>query len=267
MLVVIPDVHQNIKFANRILIKYDYADRFVFLGDYFDSFLNPPHVASFRETCRTLKYWVKEHSMREKMVFLTGNHDLGYIFNNNKGGRTSTVICPEYYCSGVTKSKISDFRKEFYDQGLKDDFFLNNFKLAHRERGWTFSHAGILPQIMPPFSDIDTFVNELCPASFREFRNFSHGLNYIMSQVGVSRYGNSAVGGILWADWFTDFVPHPAIGKQVCGHTTQFDRPAVMGEGTDCESWCIDSRQRWYATIDKVGKIMIHSLDLLENLE
>ena len=82
---VIPDVHQDIAGVKKVfeIEKLESFDEIVFLGDWFDSFHEPPKVASFKDTCLFLRdlVWYNKDS---KMVFLVGNNDLAYIYNNKK---------------------------------------------------------------------------------------------------------------------------------------------------------------------------------------
>lgn len=50
---IIPDVHQDIQSVKKIFAVEDVNsfDEVVFLGDWFDSFYEPPKVASFKDTC------------------------------------------------------------------------------------------------------------------------------------------------------------------------------------------------------------------------
>lgn len=246
---VISDVHQNIEYVNKCLEKCDNFDYCVFLGDFFDSFKTVPDVYAFRKTCKALKYLVLEHPHKDKFRFCVGNHDLKYIFENRKNGQSSTVLTPEYYCSGVTKSKISDFRKEFFDEGLKDGFFLDNFKLVYRIDGWTFSHAGVMLRHFPYGHTIDSFVDDIALDAWKNFRMFNHPHNYLISDVGIVRYGNADLGGLLWCDWRDEFSASIDVGKQVCGHTTVASADVTDRDG-DSESWNIDVHQTCYGIIE-----------------
>ena len=255
IILILPDWHQNYLFCDAILNKEGArADKIIFLGDEFDSFKSPPEVYSFKKTCKVLKYLIKEHIYKDKFIFILGNHTLSYIYNNNKSGYQSTAIIPRYYCSGVTKSKISDFRKEFFNHGLCDDFFIKHFKLAYKLDGWLFSHAGVANGHIPYGHSIDRFVEEVCPAAWSNFRNLSFNYNYLLSDVGENRGGDARIGGMVWQDWKTEFFASQDIGRQVMGHTT-VSKPEVKGEGTDYESWNIDCGQSWYGIIEN-GKFI-----------
>lgn len=243
---VIPDIHQDIFPVEKILEKeYDNVNEIVFLGDYFDSFYSEPLVFSFRKTCQWLKYMF----MDEKSTFLIGNHDISYIYHNNQSGNSRSTIAPHYFCSGFTKAKLSEFRKEFYDNGLTDEYFLSNFKLVHKSNGFLFSHAGLSVSHLPPYGfGVDRFISEYIPEAWKNFRNLSHQTNYLLSSVGFCRGGNDAVGGILWQDWNFDFFPSSDIGKQMVGHTT-LHSPECRAKGSESESWNIDTNRKHYAIV------------------
>jgi hypothetical protein len=249
MKVIIPDVHQNVDFCEAVLHQNPDADEYIFLGDFFDSYLSVPQVRSFRETCEYVRNLMAAHPLSSKFTFLVGNHDMAYIFHNTKPGRGSVVRSLDYFCSGVTKSKISTFRKVFFDEGLRDSFFLDKCKLAYRVDGWTFSHAGIVDRILPAnFSNIDHFVNVTCRDALFEFRNLMHAHNYLLSAVGESRYGAFPEGGLIWCDWRHEFQPSDLVGKQVCGHTT-VGEPDCKEPATIRESWNLDAGQAFYGIL------------------
>jgi hypothetical protein len=249
-ILVIPDIHQNINFANFALNNHaDHCDRIIFLGDYFDTFKQPPDVANFKDTCIWLKEMIRNSKWKDKCVFLIGNHDLSYIFNNNKSAKTSVVIAREYYCPGITKNKINTFRKEFFDYGFIDDFFFNHFKICHKENGWIFSHAGILQNFIPYGMSVDSFINELIPDVWKNFRNICYQHNNILSGIGISRHGNDTVGGILWADLKYDFSPSFDIGRQVIGHSFT-ETPLIMAENTEYVSVATDCSQKFFIILD-----------------
>ena len=126
---VIPDVHQRVDSVKSIFENEKDYDEVVFLGDWFDSFFDPPKVAGFEETCEYLKYLVLEHPNKDKFVFLLGNHDISYIYENKDLSCNRISKTLKYFCSGFTTSKAKKFRHAFFDHGLKDDFFLNILKL------------------------------------------------------------------------------------------------------------------------------------------
>jgi len=254
--IIIADIHQRVENVKTILDREKNADEFIFLGDWFDSFHNPPKVTSFRETCAFLRELVlNKKYYQQKLTFCVGNHDLSYIYRNNRPSATSVHNTPEYYCSGVTSSKVNTFRKEFFDKGLNDKFFLRNFQIAYQSQGWTFSHAGVIPQHLPYGGNLKDFVEKDCVDAFNCFRQLrNYPKNYILSDVGECRGGWAQFGGLLWLDYSREFYASSDIGKQVFGHSRGTDC-RVTAEETDYESWCLDD-EKSYGIIEN-GKLLI----------
>lgn len=239
---VIPDVHQRIDNVKSILENEKNYDEVVFLGDWFDSFYDPPKVAGFEETCEYLKSLVLGHPDKDKFVFLIGNHDLSYIYENKNFSPNPISKIIKYYCSGFTVSKARKFRRVFFDHGLKDDFFFDNFKIAHQTQGFTLSHGGISIRHFPYGYTIDRFVNELLPDVWRNFRNLEYNHNWVISGAGYHRGGSHPIGGVLWHDWRVEFQSNIEIGKQIVGHTT-VKEPDCIHMNTPLECWNLDTEK------------------------
>jgi hypothetical protein len=239
---VIPDIHQKTHLVESILKEEKDFDEAIFLGDWFDSFQEPPVVTSFGDTCKYLKHLVMEHPQKDKFVFLLGNHDISYIYYNNGPENSHFPEIDGYFCSGFTKEKAQEFRKHFFDQGLKDDFFLKNFKIAHRSQNITFSHAGLHPDYVPPSLGIKKVVEEVLPDVWQNFRNLDHPKNTVLSGAGYARYGNVPIGGALWLDWRVEFKTSEDIGRQVVGHTT-VKEPSCLHMNSPLESWNLDTEK------------------------
>jgi len=246
---VIPDVHQYIEGVLKIFKAEDIDsfDEIIFLGDWFDSFHEPPRVASFKYTCLFLRDLVWRNK-NGKIIFLVGNHDLAYIYNNKKSGYTSVAPSITYWCSGVTKSKISTFRQVFYDKGLKDDWFVKNFKIAHCSQGWIFSHAGMVNSQIPYGHTVNQVVDEVIPDVWLNFRNVAYCQNALISAIGVARGGQDHTGGLLWLDYYNEFFASPDIGRQVFGHS-YVPEPTATALNTEYESWNLDTNLKDYAII------------------
>ncbi len=243
--IVIPDVHHRIKGVQNILDSEKDYDEVVFLGDFFDSFLEPPIVAGFADTCAYLKHLVLEHPSKDKFKFLVGNHDMLYIYCNNGKSDKRVAQIRAYHCSGFTNNKAKKFRKCFYDQGLKDDFFIDNFRIAYKTQGFTLSHAGFHERHIPAMRDFDYVLNEIVPDVWKNFRNLNHQYNWILSGAGYCRGGFLSVGGALWLDWNQEFIASEHIGKQIVGHTRSLDGPKCIYPNTEKESWNIDTEQHY----------------------
>ena len=247
---IIPDVHQDIQSVKKIFSveDVDSFDEVVFLGDWFDSFHEPPRVASFKDTCLFVRDLVWENNKSKKMVFLVGNHDLAYIYNNKKSGHSSVIPGLTYWCSGVTKSKISTFRQVFYDKGLKDEWFIENFKIAHRSQVLIFSHAGVVNNQIPYGHTVDGVIDEVLPDVWLNFRNVAYRQNALISAVGICRGVQDNTGGLLWLDYHNEFYASPDIGKQIFGHS-YVPEPTATAMNTEYESWNLDTNLKDYAKI------------------
>jgi hypothetical protein len=235
---VVGDIHQDLAPIKNLLETTETFDEIVFLGDWFDSHKTPPEVASFEETCTFLKSLLE--NLREKCVFLLGNHDLSYIARNTSHSHTHIKKTPTYSCSGFTNSKGKKFRKAFFDQGLKDTFFTEHFKPAHLAQGWLLSHAGVMGELFPYGCSRETLVNENLLEAWKNFRLLAHPYNPILSQIGRCRGGEAPFGGVLWCDANEEFRPSTLAGKQLFGHTST-ESPQGFALGTPKESWNINT--------------------------
>ena len=260
---VIPDVHQRIESVKSILDAEKDYDEVVFLGDWVDSFYEPPKVAGFEQTCEYLKYLVLEHPNKDKFVFLIGNHDLSYIYENKNFSPNPISKTLKYYCSGFTISKARKFRRVFFDHGLKDDFFFTHFKFAHQTQGWTLSHAGISIKFFPYGYTMDRFVNELLPDVWKNFRNLEYNHNEIISAAGYHRGGSHPVGGVIWHDWRAEFHPILETGKQIVGHTTIKD-PECIHMKTPLECWNLDTEKDYGVIID--GRLITKKIPIQKSV-
>lgn len=245
---IVPDVHQQIYNVEKLIDKEKY-DKVIFLSDFCDSYLKPPFVASFENTCLFLRHLLIQHPRLKDFKFLLSNHDLAYIYRNNKPYNSSVHKTPNYYCSGISSNKVSTFRKVFYSEGLRDDFFINRYDLAIKINGWIFSHAGIIPQHLSYGSNIDSFIKYDCRQAWVNFRDRNHPRNYLLTDIGERRGGENQCGGILWLDYKSEFYGSVDIGKQIFGHS-HVETPTVNAEGTEYESWCLDDGQNSYAILE-----------------
>lgn len=247
--IVIGDVHQRVESVKSILAKEIDYDEVVFLGDWFDSFYEPPMVSSMTDTAEYLRHLVMDHDHKSKFVFLVGNHDMSYIYNNRASSMTSIHKAVEFYCSGFSPSKAKKFRKVFYDEGLKDDFFHKNFKMVHQTQKFTLSHAGLHERHIPVGKSADIVINEIIPHAWRNFRDFTIPHHWLLSGAGRYRGGDCMVGGVLWLDWRVEFKASEHIGRQIVGHTT-IKMPEVVHMNTDKESWNLDTEKDYGVIID-----------------
>jgi len=240
---IIPDVHQRIHQVKKVLEKENY-DRVIFLGDWFDSFYEPPLVAGFEATCVYLRELIAEHPRKDDFTFLVGNHDINYIFNNTAPRGARHVKNNHYYASGYTQNKCANFRKVFFENNLRDTFFIDHFDIAVFAQGWLLSHAGFIPQHLPYGKDINWHVDVLLPEVWENFRNVMHPRNTSICAVGVARGGRDAYGGPLWLDWNDEMFASQEIGNQIVGHTT-LPQPGHLTidapDGKEITCWNLDT--------------------------
>lgn len=249
--VVIPDIHQRIGWVEKIISLEPSADEFVFLGDWFDAWEGSHGISSFGETCLYLRNLATAHPLAHRFVFLVGNHDMPYIYQNSSSSRTSVKNTEAYSCSGFTRSKARTFRKVFYETGLRDGFFISNFAPAYRTQGVTLSHAGIHPSYLLPGENLESLMSFRLPLVWSNFRNRALAGNDLLSSCGHARGGLEQHGGLLWLDWNVEFVPSESLGRQVVGHTS-IQEPSARRLGFSDESWNIDTGRDYAVLVDGV---------------
>lgn len=222
---IIPDLHHHPEKANHWLITQKY-DRVVYLGDYFD------HFCDKVDDARRMALWLRERMKRPDDVFLLGNHDAAYMFQN------STAL----YCPGFTKEKSSVIHEilapEHWDR----------FQLAHAEQGWLMSHAGFHPELIENSNEDQ--ILEHCESVMDRVKN---GVFDPLLGRGIDRGGSQPFGGLLWMDW-RNLIPISGI-HQVVGHTPTGD---VRTRNTDFSlNICLDVQYASVAAILEEGELTV----------
>lgn len=164
----------------------------LFIGDYLDSWIATP-AAQVRELQRILNL-----IERGEAVAVWGNHDAHYFgpgFIQGSG------------YNSTTKALVTPMRQQM-------EKLIRPF-LYHEKHRILFTHAGVTKKLWDAFElDFDSLVPTL------------HGwsLNYDSPffNIGYGR-GGRGIGGPLWCDWHTEFVPVPGLA-QVVGHTGSFHK-------------------------------------------
>ncbi len=255
---MVPDIHQRIASVSSILSAESSADEFVFLGDWFDCWdSSSPGTASFDETCRYLRSLMTSHPRSSRFVFLLGNHDLPYIYQNSASSRSAVKGAERYACSGFSRSKARAFRKAFYDHGYRDKLFLEKFRIAHRSQGITLSHAGIHASHLLKGEAVEEMVLYRLPSIWLNFRNAAYSGNGLLSDCGKCRGGSETRGGLLWLDWNMEFAHSERLGRQIVGHT-HVPEPECRAMGTPSESWDIDTGRNYGVIID--GRVVLREI-------
>jgi len=179
--VIIGDVHGRDQWKQIVAQEND-ADRFVFLGDYFDSF-----DISAVEQMHNFKEIVEfKQTIGEEVIMLIGNHDYHYFpemgDSSTSGYQTRMAM--------VIKQLIGENRE--------------HLQVAHRIGEFVFSHAGISSEWLDDTvldwteENMVDKINELfkyTPLSldYRSFKMFS-----ATEWAGASGYGNETYQGPMW---------------------------------------------------------------------
>lgn len=223
---VFPDVHQRWRQVVWALQNETY-DRAYFLGDYFDSKEDDGNeeVSSFEDSCTLLRYLILESKRKDDFRFCLGNHDMGYFYANNAASQHSSCKSNPYATNSSSHKKEKKFRKAFYDVGLRDSFFVENFNVAIRAQGHILSHAGIVIDHLPMGMGLQFLIYSTLPIALKNFR-FSDERSHLLRACGKARGGRDEIGGPLWLDWHSEFYCDGMTGNQIVGHTT-VDYPEI----------------------------------------
>jgi len=157
----------------------DDYDEVVFIGDYTDSFviMNVLILHNLKEII------LVKMAYPDKVHLLIGNHDLQYIYNQQR-----------FICAGYRTEMAHDLHQEFKTA---------NFELAYQINNVLFTHAGVINKWN------DEYLTNLHPKYTRFFNgnetiadklNVLYQCNYDpLFDVGYLRQGGMPFGGPLWA--------------------------------------------------------------------
>lgn len=235
---VIPDIHQHIRWADTILSNHVHeVDQVVFLGDYFDPKVE--QAASVEETAVYLSNL--ESRLDVPATFLVGNHDLPYLFDlQQPGGPSGSLRNP--YSNGAYNPEWSFLlKRELSPQ------FLAKLKPFTVFNGWILSHAGIHPSYFPegqPISKSD--LSELHSELSQVLAKLPSPKNGTLANVGSARGGADPVGGITWLDWHAEFTDIPD-WPQIVGHTI------LQAPGSNNGNWNLDTKIGNYGILTNEG--------------
>jgi len=194
-LLVISDIHQRVSVANNIMLADEAnVDKVVFLGDYFDAWVET------EQDIRLTAEWVAANVKDEKNVFLLGNHDLSYAFPQNK----ATI------CSGYAIEKLEIIRDIVKDSDWA------RMKVSYQEGDILFSHAGVTSNLVPVGANFSEWLQENTTHALKQL-TIGLGDNSPLLYAGWSRGGGRPYGGIFWEDHSAHI---PVVGiKQIYGHS------------------------------------------------
>lgn len=242
---IIPDVHQHVAWAEHVLPAEADCDLAIFLGDYFDT--GERDRASIAETCAFLMR--TQERLGDRVTFLLGNHDVQYLEAKSYCDRFTRPRHLKYTCgSAYTNSRAKNVAKH-----LSSDFW-KSAKLATFVNGWLISHAGVTREFWPEAPTPDaalTFLLGRCANALAQLRGFPDPLLL----PGTCRGGTQAVGGITWQDWDDEFDDTAIPLPQIVGHTSNPIGPRQKGR-----SWCLDGCQTSYGVLNQ-GELEVVSRD------
>jgi hypothetical protein len=220
---ILSDVHTNIHSAERIITK-EGADLNIFLGDYFDSFGDSP-----RDNGQAAM-WVKQRLYKDNYIFLLGNHDVSYLTPSEFTTKCSGYSTGKQMAIDVHIGKSDTIGFKWF-HWLNDDILL--------------THAGISNRWLQAFkvSTLD-FKGWLTEQAKNASKAILEGNPHWFLSVGKSRGGLQPIGGPLWCDWETDFIPIPGY-SQILGHTPG-SYVRCRSFGTNSSNYCIDTDLNYY---------------------
>jgi 3',5'-cyclic AMP phosphodiesterase CpdA len=243
---IIPDVHQDIAWVERILAREREADLAVFLGDYFDSRRPPTESATVAQTCSWLD--ALRERLGERAVFLLGNHDVQYWEARaaclaRRTPRDLRYQCGPSFVHATAKMVAKNLSPEFWSAA----------RLFVNVNGWLLSHAGFAPAHWPTRATLDESLVALerdCADALRSIpASGASRVSHSLLRAGYVRGGDAPVGGVTWLDWdheFEDALPAP----QIVGHTV-----SPLGARRKGRSWCIDGGQTCYGVLGASGEL------------
>ena len=226
--VIISDVHGRDQWKHIVAQEKD-ADKFVFLGDYFDSFNisaveqmhNFKEIVEFKETSFTNEG--TDDQCKTRVIMLLGNHDYHYYPGIDE---TST--------SGY-QTRMAVVIKQLVEENK------HHFQIAHRMDQFVFSHAGLSTTWLDDMVvgwNVDNMVdkvNEIFKYSphaigYRSYRMVSDTEVY-----GSQGYGDETYQGPLWIRPRSLMAANKDTLRkqiiQVVGHTHQ-DQIDTKGKAT-----------------------------------
>jgi hypothetical protein len=252
MVIVIPDIHQCLHFAEKILQRHPHADRYIFLGDYFDCLeeIDNKNYFSMSNTCEWLNSQYRK--LGPRATWLIGNHDLSYISTYIPlSARVDKRMAEFYACSGWTASKASVFNKYI------DPEFVSSLQICAFSENFVCSHAGFHAyHFMPYLSEFEN-IKRIHEKWEQEKSFFSKEAYHWIGQVGKCRGGNYEIGSPVWLDWDHEFKPLHRV-RQIVGHTDGNSVRSKIHQPEELD-YCIDSHRSSYAVLFN-GSVKFYSV-------
>jgi len=210
---IIPDLHNHIESADEWIARFP-AERFVFLGDYFDNFGDSPADA------HATALWLRDSLARPERIHLWGNHDLAYAFPLN----------PSLGCSGFTREKADAIRE------VLSPLHWQELRLLHFEApNFLLVHAG-LPRALfehPVTGLTRERIESLC----------AEALDHARASIPDPILGPE---GVVWVRWWNlDILPE---FSQIVGHTPHHELKIKRGPANF--NVCLDTMGRYLGIIE-----------------
>lgn len=237
--IIVPDVHERYDKFMHILDKYDDAQWVVLLGDFMDSFDGFTH--------NTIKMvdWLAQNLQNPKYHFIWGNHDLHYAFP-----------IPELICGGFDLNKLKLIKSKL-SPAHWEAFRLFKWITLPLPNGTEYlcSHAGVHPKFQHPIHGLTkSHLQNLASEAMHKVQH-ERVLTPIL-RVGQGRggqYATTKVGGIVWLDWHSEFVPVDGL-NQIVGHS-----PADQVRRNK-DNMCIDTQLQHVAIVREDGSLKIEEV-------
>lgn len=199
----IGDIHGLSTWKDIVNKEIDNTDKIIFVGDYFDSFTidMPTQIENYKDI---LEF---KHSYPDKVVLLTGNHDIHYLSTMN-----------ERY-SGFNQKFSLIIEHDCILPAIKD----KSLQMCHIEDDVIFTHAGVtntwlllsgIVESINEITDLDVKLNDIFyyqPFIFRFRINYKDKIS--------DSYGDNIWQGPLWVRPRSLNVDKIDNYKQVVGHT------------------------------------------------
>jgi hypothetical protein len=246
-ILLIPDLHQNIAWAEQVIDAEPDAAHVIFMGDYFDP--RNKQAASASKTCEWINQRLHPHE-NHRYTFLLGNHDIPYLeayrryWQHRHQLPKDAIETLRYRCGDTSRSQFLNILEHL------DPAFWKNPQLFCLAFPYLISHAGLAS----PYWDPDLPLGTNLIALQRQIDSALNQLHqpHPILLPGKCRGGTSEYGGITWLDFDDEFETWAAAGiPQIVGHTSGLN-PRNTGN-----SWCIDCGQSTYAVIEADGTLRI----------
>lgn len=241
--VVIPDIHQCIRFVDEILknenlYEVDDSTHIVFLGDYFDCFEKPDGVNYL--TMFQMCQWINDtyEKLGDKATWLFGNHDMAYFATYPRARKDIF-----YSCSGYDIQKAYKFNEAISPE------WVYSTQLCAQVGDYILSHAGFhIKQFK--YTSLTEYENivEMYNQWERDKKTFSNKAFHWIGHVGKCRGGMNTIGSPVWLDWDHEFEPIPGI-NQIVGHTNTFNEHRPK-KGKKSLNYCIDYYRTRYCILE-----------------